>query len=428
MLDDALAWRRARVALFGLTAAVYSVALATPFQFDDRGISGSLGGLRPVVKLTYAFCAWFGDGTFAFHLFNVIVHLVNVWLVLTLASLALRGSSRLGALVTATLFALHPVHTEAVTYISGRPSLLSTTFALLALLAHVYGTRTRHGGLVWGAAPLAFACAVLTKETTLVLPLGLLLWDKLVERAPPRTVIARQAPWWVAGAAVFAFMVSHDRYFALIYRVIGQRALRDAVVQQLGAIGYLAKALVLLRRPCIDPGLWARPTTAGLVLGIAVVVALIAIAVSQRTSRPVVTFGIAWFLLHAFLIYALVSRVDVINERHAYIADFGLFLVVGAMVAEWRPRRVRVTAAFAAALVVVLAVATVVRNREYESEVTLWKSTVREAPKNPRAWNNLGVAHERNYAPESAISAYVHALAAEPRYTPARENLARLTR
>jgi Flp pilus assembly protein TadD len=116
-------------------------------------------------------------------------------------------------------------------------------------------------------------------------------------------------------------------------------------------------------------------------------------------------------------------------ERHAYVGDVGLFMALGALAAEWtRLRTKRVREATAIVGVLALAVLTVIRNREYRSEAALWRSTVREAPRNPRAWNNLGIAHEHAHEPNAAISAYVHALAADPRYTPARKDLERLTR
>lgn len=450
MLDLSPSGRGARLLLFGLTLAAYASSLASPFQFDDRGVilqaeavhslaalvADFGGGIRPVLKASYALCWAFGGGSWPFHVFNLLLHLVNVELVLRLAVAA--GSPASGpatgtrtvtstALASGVLFALHPIQTEAVTYVSGRSSSLAAAFVLLALLAHVHGVRTRRWGYRLLAAPLAFGLAVLTKESAAVLPLGLLLWDVWVERAGVRELLRRQLPWCAAGLAAFAFVLWHPGYFGLLYRVVGQRSLADSLWYQLGGMRYLGARLLLVEPPCIDPGLWLGPGRFEVTAGAGLVLGLLALIVWQRRVRPAVSFGLAWFLLHAFVPYVVLPRVDVINERHAYVANAGLFLAAGAGWQTWlapRAPALRRTAAALATLLLVLLTAR--RNTEYRSEVSLWESTVRAAPQNPRAFNNLGVAYEKAARAGDARSAYLRALALEPTYATAKKNLSRV--
>lgn len=431
---------RARLALFAVTVIVYACALTSPFVFDDLGVLDTnavhslpglvadLGrGLRPVLKASYALCWALGGSALVFHTFNLVVHLLNVELVFRLAKIA-RST---WPMVPTVLFALHPIQSEAVTYVSGRSSSLSTLFMLLALLFHARGGRAR---LV--AVPLAVLFAVFAKETSLVMPIGLFLWDLFLaptdSPAPVRLRVAlrRQLPWALLGAGIFFVMIAHSGYYALLYRVVGQRPLREALLYQLAAMRYLAGRLFLLGRPCIDPGLWLAPSPWAIGLGTAWVLLLVACIVHAYRGRArggdgLVGFGLAWYLLHAFVPYVLVSRLDVINERHTYVADAGLFLAAGALIArvrtaEWVRRAVAVSA------LVVLSSCTVRRNLEYRSTIELWTSTVREAPKNPRAWNNLGVEYERAGDRGLARAHYTRALALDPRFVPAREHLSRL--
>lgn len=374
----------------------------------------------------------------AFHVFNLVVHLVNVDLVLRLA----RAARAPSAIVPAVLFALHPIQTEAVTYVSGRSSSLSTTFMLLALLFHARGVRRRSTWYTWVAAPIAVVLATFTKETSLILPVGFVLWDVFIERAAPtpveatprrrwRAALGRQAPWWLFGAAIFAFMIAHSGYYALLYRVVGQRSFRDALVHQLAGMSYLAARLLLFQRPCIDPGLWLPPSGWSVAAGAALVVILAVRIVWGRsklgagTSSDVVAFGLAWFLLHAFVPYVLVSRVDVINERHAYVANVGFFLAVGALAPRLQTVGL-VRRAVPAITIPVLLFLTIRRNLEYSSPTVLWASTVREAPENPRAWNNLGVVNELAGNRGVARAMYLRAVAIDSRFLPALENLSRI--
>lgn len=438
-----------------ITIAAYACALTSPFAFDDRGVVveadaiHSLGGLladlghglRPVLKVSYALSWAFGGSPLSFHVFNLVVHLVNVDLVLRLAKAARAPS----AMVPAVLFALHPIQTEAVTYVSGRSSSLSTTFMLLALLFYAHGVRQRSARYAawyrWGAAPIAVVLATLTKETSLITPVGFVLWDLFIERdvspsidaSPRRTwrsALRRQTPWWLFGAGIFLFLIAHSGYYALLYRVVGQRSFRDALVHQLAGMSYLAERLLLLERPCIDPGLWLPPSGWSVAVGAALVLVFVVRIVrgrhpGARDASDVVAFGLAWFLLHTFVPYVLVSRLDVINERHAYVANAGLFLAVGALVARVRASE-RVRRATAAIAIPVLLLLTIHRNLEYRSPIELWASTVREAPKNPRAWNNLGVVHELAGDRSTAHSMYLRALSIDPRFLPAQQNLSRI--
>jgi len=122
-------------------------------------------------------------------------------------------------------------------------------------------------------------------------------------------------------------------------------------------------------------------------------------------------------VLQLLLVHTLLPRVDVINERHAYLANVGLCLAIGSLVRGLKP--------WLWLLVAVLAALSVRRNLDYESEVALWQSIVRSAPSNPRAHNNLGVAYELERQLIRARVEYAEALKLEPRYIAARENLTR---
>jgi protein O-mannosyl-transferase len=442
-------WRAAFWALLGGTVLVYAWALPTPFQFDDRGVIlretsvhslgaalASSNGLRPLLKLSYALCWAVGAGSpFWFHAFNLLVHLLNVVLVLRLYSAASAPSARWpfraglepGALLAGLVFALHPIQTEAVTYVSGRSASLATTFLLLALLLYAHGVRTGRK-LYWlGLTSLAFVAAVATKETSGSLPLGLFAWDLCVERAGFKAAFKRLAPWLAIASATGVALVMHPRYFSLLYDVLGQRSLADALRFQLAGLLYLVERLLLLAPLCIDPGLWLAPP-GWVVSGLTAGATTLALGLAVWRKQYVVAFGLIWFLLQVFVPFVLLPRMDVINERHAYVGNAGLVLGFGVLGAATTARLgAWPRAGLAAALALLLATCCVRRNVQYASEVTLWQNTVKVAAKNPRAQNNLGVAYELAGRMVEARLAYTRALVLEPRYVAARDNLRRST-
>lgn len=133
---------------------------------------------RPLVSLSYFLDlhVW-GLDPLGFHLTNLLAHLATALAVLVLAR-RLTGNL-FAASIAGVAFALHPIHTESVTFISGRTDVLSTLLFLLALLGYA---RWRDGGspLTLAGSLGAFFLALTAKEVAVTLPLILVLWDLLV--------------------------------------------------------------------------------------------------------------------------------------------------------------------------------------------------------------------------------------------------------
>jgi protein O-mannosyl-transferase len=176
----------------GLLAALTAAALYTPtvpygWVWDDTFLvsthgAGGVGaeGFRPVASLLYRLEWVLGYGTPLFaHLASLILHAVATWLVFRLALHV--GGRPLIAFLISLLFAAHPIHTEAVAYVSGRPDVLATVFALSALLlarsAELCSPEGCRSWKIWPAY-FALAAAVLSDEVAIVTPLLLIGLDR----------------------------------------------------------------------------------------------------------------------------------------------------------------------------------------------------------------------------------------------------------
>src|SRR6266446_1280370 len=155
------------------TLAVYLPSLGGPFQFDDYNVivdyptvhswstlSERAGaGVRAVLKASYVLNWTLDSGPLGFHLVNIALHALNTVLLFLIGSKLIPDNVRnyfvSPALLAALLFALHPMQTEAVTYISGRSSSLMAAFYLSALLLYLRGAH-------WTLSCLLFALAVAT--------------------------------------------------------------------------------------------------------------------------------------------------------------------------------------------------------------------------------------------------------------------------
>jgi hypothetical protein len=318
---------------------------------------------------------------------NIALHALNTVLVFHLGQSLIRGQGRnysnAAPLIAALLFALHPMQTEAVTYISGRSSSLMATFYLSALLAYLRGAH-------WSISGLLFVLAVATRETAVTLPAALLLIE-LCRRTDWRTILRRQAAHWLLLAAGGTVVLLNQRYFDLLAFGFTERSLGDNLLTQIGGISYLVWHLVSLQGLNIDPAL---PTltewTPALVLQMLLLLTLFALGIASIKRRPWLAFGILWFFLQLAPTNSIIPRLDVANDRQVYLACWGLFFALAVQISELQLPMMRVAAA---AVCVLFAGANVARQLDYLDEITLWEASVRASPWNARGHNNLGYAY-----------------------------------
>ena len=423
-------WRASLLAAAALAA--YAGAFLGSFQFDDFNVIvhqqavhslgawwDSMPGIRPLLKLSYALSWSAGGGREpAFHLVNVALHAANVllvWAILrTLFERMGVGGDGFAAFAAALFFALHPAHTEAVTYVSGRSVSLMAFFYLAAVLAHLRGAPR------W-ASPLLFALALGAKEVAATLPAALVLCAALDLRRPFRwrEALARTAPHWALLLAGFALMAALPRYREMLETSLALRAPLEQLELQLGALARHVGVLILAVPPNIDPQVPALP--AGAVFA---VLAAAGVGIALIRAQPWYALALLWFLLHLAPTNSILPRLDAANDRQLYLASIGPLALAGFAL-SFLPRA---RWALATLLAAVLAAGTILRNQDYRSEVALWRDTVRQSPGSARAWNNLGYALQLEGKEDAAVAAYRRALELDPEHVPAGVNLQGLRR
>lgn len=421
-------WRASALAAVALAA--YAGAFAGRFQFDDFNVIvhqeavhslgawwDSMPGIRPLLKLSYAL-SWIagGGGETAFHLVNVALHMGNgllVWAILrALFERMGVGGDGFAAFAGALLFVLHPAHTEAVTYLSGRSVSLMALCYLGAVLAHLRESPR------W-VSLLLFALALGAKEVAVTLPAALVLCEVLDLRRPFRwrEALARTWPHWALLLAGIALMAALPRYREMLATSLALRAPLEQLGLQLGALARHVGVLILAVPPNIDPQVPSLPAgTAFAVLAAA------GVGLALIRAQPWVALALLWFLLHLAPTNSFLPRLDAANDRQLYLASIGPLALAGFALSLLPRGRLPGTGLLALAL----AAGTVLRNQDYRSEVALWSDTVRHSPERARAWNNLGYALQLEGKGQQACAAYARALALDAEQVRARVNAVEL--
>ena len=429
-------WSRSGVAFLivaGLAIGCYLNTLGSPFISDDyrdivynpiiRGeghlpeifttsflSKGEERGLyRPITGLTY----WiglrlFGPNPFGFHLENLLWHTATALLVLVL----LRGlwpAEPLMAFGAAALFAVHPVHTEAVSWVSGRSEVLAAFWGLLAFWAHRRGEREGANASLWRVTALAaWVVALGAKEMAATVPLLLLMTDALLASPSgwwrPGRLATRYGPFAAAAVAYVAIRMS------VLEQLVPSRdffPFQDAPLSVRGAnILKLAAAYVgRLIFPVNMKADWvvhpARGFTDGPLplLALALLVALFVLAWAVRRTAQPVAWGILWSGLALLPVNTLLPMGWRAAERFLYFSSVGACVALAwVMTRRMKPLKEAspqahskpLACALGCAVLVLFTANTIDRNRDWSDGVVLLEKTVERSPANARAIGQLG--------------------------------------
>lgn len=381
------------------------------------------GYYRPLQALTNLvdYQLW-GLSPAGFHLTNVALHAATALLLYALA-VHLLASSR-AALVAALLFVVHPLHTEAIAYVSGRSDPLSALFLLAAMWAFV--TYCQRARAPWLALSLAsFALALLAREAALALLFLLPLLERTVRRARGETVsmaplLRRVVPY---GIVLLAYL--------LVRRTVidapafvgppGDTPIALRLLTMMNVLGQYVGLLLIpinlhMERQVPAPETLIDPHV---LMGFAVLGALLATAVRARRTAWPVTLGIGWFLLALIPVANVWPLATFMAEHWLYVPSMGLFLVAGWAVDRLAVQGWQQPAATAVVMTLVgWGLLTIVRNRDWRDTIPLYDATTRSAPHSARAWTNLAHAYQDAGQTDAARNAYERALQAMSTSTP----------
>lgn len=306
--------------------STYDPELYVPLTFLSYQLDYAVGGLAPPV----------------YHATNLLLHALNAVLVALLV-LRLTGR-RWAALAAGTIFAIHPLHTEAVAWAAARKDLLSSTFFLLTVLSYLRwredGRRRRYvASIIW------FLLGLLAKVSIVVAPVILLLIDWLQGRRLERRAWIEKAPH-AALSIVFGIVAIAGKSGG------GALVLERALLGAKAAMFYLWKLAVPINLSVLYP--YTKPITLAqpdLFFSLLALIALFAFAWLLRHRARSILFAWTWYLLLLAPSFVNVAKGQEVmrdvyfgSDRYAYLASIGVFLAaclaVDAVV-EKKPRIIR---------------------------------------------------------------------------------------
>lgn len=323
-----------------------SISIESLRQVLQSGHAGPSG--RPVAQLSFAL-NYYSNGfdPFVFKATNLAIHLASgvllLYLVIHLLATAMPSVKQRNVLVVASgaaaLWLLHPIQLLPVLHVVQRMTSLSAFFLLAALLLHILG-RERGGragalrlALAWG---LFWPLSYLSKETGALFPLFVLAWELIVRRSSSGEFdrfacgLATLAGLGLLAAA--GYMLSPTGQWLWAGYDIRSFSLGERLLTE-GRVLWFYLGLILFPRLealglyhddiAISTGLFAPWTTLPALAGLA---GLVWLAWRTRTRAPLVSLGIAWFLIgHA--LESTFLPLEIAHEHRNYLPLLGVVLV-----------------------------------------------------------------------------------------------------
>lgn len=394
---------------------------------------------RPLPNLSFAINrALGGEAVWSYHVGNVALHLAAALVLFallrqTLARPAvperLRNDAPVVAAAVALLWALHPLQTVAVTYVSQRTELMVSLCYLLTLLAVGRAAAAERGRRWWGVlAVVACVAGMACKEVMVSAPLLALLYDRTffagtfreAWRARWRLYAGLMASWFLLGFLIWS---THGRGgtagFGLVVTPLNYVATQaEALPRYLGLVFWPSNLI-------FDYGRYVARDTAVIAVGLAVVGGLFATTLFALRRWPAAGFvGVLYFAVLAPTSSFVPVATQTMGEHRMYLVLAGVLTVVAGVLWRWLDRRAVV--AILGVAIVAAGARTVVRNTDYASSEYLWRDTVRRWPSNVRAYNNLAaVLFERGELQEGA-ALLTEAMRLDPQDVDTLRNLSRL--
>jgi tetratricopeptide (TPR) repeat protein len=357
--------------------------------FKTQYLSG--GYFRPLVTMTVWIDLKIGSGEYFFlHFTNILIHIVSVYAFFFII-LKIFRSYRI-ALIISSMFAIHPVYVNAVSWILGRNDLLVGLFVMLSFLLFIkYLEKPKI--IVFLLHIVSFLFAVLSKETGAVLPAICIAYLLLASK---KKLFSISTLFFLFGwllAILIWFILRENaigRYDNEILSIEYFYENIRIIPEFIGKFFFPADITVL-------PSFRSFNTWVGLVAMLGMIAAAI---LYRNTNRKMFLFGLVWFFV--FTVPGMFSLVfsdnDFFNyfDCRAYLPLSGLFIsLISLLPHQIFDFRKKTFCAIILITVLSLSIVSILEARYYTSPLKYWTKAVKEEPTKARYWFELGVNAEK---------------------------------
>lgn len=371
---------------------------------------------RPILVTSFAIdhLLW-GKNPIGYHLTSILLHAANGILIYLLLN-TLFGNKTISFL-TAVLFIVHPVQSEAIAYGSGRTDPLSAFFGLSSLLSYLYFVKEKGSARIYWMSIIFFILGLLAKESMIVLPVLLVLCDFVSQKKPKRDlVIVNTLPFFIL-ALVYIFLRLTILNFLNTLNFYSENNLYSTdifiriftfagvFIEYLGMIIF-PKDLIIERNASVVNS----PIDLRVILFIFLVMTVTFLGVGKYGKNKIYLFSLLWFFITIIPVSGIIPINKIIAEHYLYLPSLGIFLAAALFFSnlmDFESKIIRRVAIFVTVFIIsALITRTIMRNFDWRDPVVFYTKSLSQSPASVPMMHNLAMTYADRGQYDQAIAEY----------------------
>lgn len=380
------------------------------------------------------------NSVFGYHLFNLIIHLIYGCFVFLLARLILsisifdnnpqRKYSGLIAFFIALMCVLHPIQTQAVSYIVQRMTSMATMFYIMSLffygsgrLMYVKKGLNAKVVLLYLFALISGTLGILSKQIVITIPIVLLLFELFFIRNKDGAVFKKYLLISFSLLFLVFLVVLFGGFLPKETEIISRS---DYLFTQFRVIVKYIQLFFIPVDQALDYDFSVSKNIFEwkVIACLLIILVLIIAAFLLYKKKHLISFGIFWLFITLSVESSILPIRDVINEHRLYLPLFGFSLIFVSIIWDFFARkRLYAVIVFFLVINIIYGFITYEQNKVWESKLSLWLDNTSQKPHNARSHSNLGSTYITLRDFEKAEEAYTEAVRLKPDYIEALHNL-----
>lgn len=432
-----------RLLVFVLSFVVFINTFQNDFTMDDnptilenKAVTGAdiievLSSSRAVRQLSFMIdYKIFGNNPLGYHVENALLHAINSVLLCEL--LVILSFSATSAFTAGLIFAVHPIHVEAVAGIANRKELLALLFILLSTICYVQAAREkyRQKKVAWSIAAIFFyIIATFSKQTAALLPFVIIVYDYTFIDKKNRLIGKIALPLTIC----ISIYIIYDIIYPSLIRFFSKPetmnvSYKQIILTVISVFSFDLKYLTLPFQLSADHTIELVKNISSPIFIVSLLLLTsycLAAWLSFKHAKPAF-FVMAWVVIFLLPTVNLVPGISYFfAERYLYIPSVGYAALMGRLfdVASDAKRGSSLSIVLLCLTILLFSYSTISRNAVWQNEFTLWKDTAYKSPKSLSAHNNLGNVYYLKGEFKGAINEYEEALRLNPDHPESLYNL-----
>jgi protein O-mannosyl-transferase len=350
-----------------------------------------------------------GLDAWSYHLFNLLFHLVNCYLVFKLAMILSRNNLII-AFTTSTLFGIHPMHVESVAWVSERKDVLYSLFFLAGLISYTKyidtGSKKQYGITI-----LFLVLSLMSKPAAVIFPLVLFCIDILRNRKINFGLLLEKVPFFILSLAMGLLTFTAQKEKGAIE---GAQIFDLSTRFFMGCYGIMMYFIKLIFPVNLSPFYPYAPInealpTAYYIAPLFSVMLLVLVFYSLKRNR-VIAFGILFYLVNLLLVLQFIPVGSaIIADRYTYLPYIGFFYIAGWLVDRYAKGNFSRSYHFNIPIVLVMGILTYKQCGIWLNGATLWDHAIKTQP-SARAYDSRALLYKEEKKYDLAIQCYNEAL------------------